>query len=312
MNIREVYTRLSMIKENQSVLVDYKELFKKMKNGLEPQRILVVGQAGIGKSTFVTKLCLDWVEHEETSVSEEEERNLLKKFQLVLHIKLRDVSHCKTLKEVIRCSDLLAEEDKDLTDDFLRYITENQEQVLFVFDGYDEYGMGKDSDVFNIFKRDKLRNCSVLVTSRSSQSDDLREFAEVQAEVTGFSLEDIKQYLVKQLGKEEAEALLHHLKKQRLIDTAKVPILSLFFSILWTKMREKLTTKSRTMVFWEVVQCILDYGHGKGASDQYRTVENSEEVLAELGRVALEALLTDDLLFEYGKLAQIKGCDGNI
>lgn len=270
-----------MVKENQSVPVDYKELFKKMKNGLEPQRILVVGQAGIGKSTFVTKLCLDWVEHEETSVSEEE-RNLLKKFQLVLHIKLRDVSHCKTLKEVIRCSDLLPEEDKDLTGDLLRYITENQEQVLFVFDGYDEYGMGKDSDVFNIFKGDKLRNCSVLVTSRSSQGDNLREFTEVQVEVTGFSLEDFKQYLVKQLGKEEAEALLHHLKKQRLIDTAKVPILSLFFSILWTKMREKFTAKNRTMVFWEVVQCIFDYGHGKGASDQRRTVENSEEVLAEL------------------------------
>lgn len=118
--------------------------------------------------------------------------------------------------------------------------------------------------------------------------------------------------MVKQLGKEESEALLYHLKKQRLIDTAKVPILSLFFSILWTKMREKFTAKNRTMVFWEVVQCILDYGHGKGASDQHRTVENSGEVLVELGRVALEALLTDDLLFEYGKLAQIKGCDGII
>ena len=83
-----------MVKENQSGSVDYRELFKKMKNGLEPLRILVDGQAGIGKSTFVTKLCLDWVEHEETSVSEEE-RNRLKKFQLVLHLKLRDVSHCK-------------------------------------------------------------------------------------------------------------------------------------------------------------------------------------------------------------------------
>ena len=303
-DIRQVYTRLSMKKEKQSVPVDYTELFKKTKEGLFPKRILVEGQAGIGKSTFVKKLSLDWVEPDETSVSEE--RNVLKKFELVLFIKLREVSHCDTLRDVIRCSDLFPEEDKHLTDDFLRYITENQDKILIVFDGYDEYGKGSNSDVYRVFKADKLRDCCVLMTSRSSQADDVREYADVEATVTGFSAEDIREYLEKRLGKTEANNLVKHLEKRRLIDTAKVPLLALFFSILWGKGKEEFIARARTKVFREVIQCILDYGHRKWPSSHYKTIEDSENLLSELGRVALEALLNDDLLFEYGKLAAIK------
>lgn len=319
--IDEVYTRLSMVKGEcnagcevgcegkHSVPATSWQLFNELKNGRETKRILVDGQAGIGKSTFVTKLSLDWIECIK-------ETNPLKKFKLVLLIKLREVSHCKTLEEVIRSSDLLPEEEEDVIPDLLHYITENQEEVLFVFDGYDEYGVRKDSDVLKIFMGRKFRDCCVLVTTRSSQGDDLREFADVQAEVTGFSLEDIKRYLNKQLGEKEAEALLHHLEKQRLIDIAKIPLLCLFFSILWKntekKMREKLTTKNRTMVFLEIIQYVLDYGYGKGALDQPRTVEGSKDILADLGEVALEGLLSDDLIFEYGKVKQIKGCEGII
>ena len=305
-DIRQVYTRLSMKKEEQLVPVDYTKLFEKTKKGLFPKRILVEGQAGIGKSTFVKKLALDWVEPDETSVPEE--RNVLKKFELVLLIKLREVSHCVTLQDVIRSSDLFPEEDGHLTDDLLHYITENQAKILLVFDGYDEYREGINSDVYRVFKGDKLRDCCVLMTSRSSQADDVREYADVEAAVTGFDGEDIKKYLEKRLGEAEAKTLVKHLEKRRLIDAAKVPLLTLFFSILWKKGKEKFIARARTTVFREVIQCILDYGHGKYPSSPCKTVEQSDDLLLELGRVALEALLNDDLLFEYGELAAIK-CD---
>ena len=308
-DIRKVYTRLSMVKEDKSVPdksvpVEYADLFTKTERGVLPTRILVEGQAGIGKSTFAKKLSLDWVERDETNVVQE--RNVLKKFEVVLFIKLREVSHCQTLREVITSSDIFPEEDKHLTDDLLRYITENQEKVLLLFDGYDEYGKGSDSEVYDVFKGDKLRDCCVLMTSRSSQADDVREFADVQAEITGFNTEDIKQYLAKQLGEADAEDLFKHLEKQRLVDTAKVPLLALFFSILWKKEKASFIDKTRTVVFSEIVRCILDYGNGKCTPGKYRTIEESKDILIELGRVALEALLNDDLLFEYGKLAAIK------
>lgn len=310
-DIRKVYTRLSMKKEKETVPVDYTKLFMKTEEGLVPKRILVEGQAGIGKSTFVKKLSLDWVEPDKTS--ESEEKTTLKKFELVLFIKLRDVSHCQTLREVIRCSDLFPEEEEHLTDGLLRYVTENQEKVLLVFDGYDEYGKGRDSEVFDIFKARRLRDCCVLITSRSSQGDDFREFADVQAEVTGFNAEDIKQYMVKQLGcMKEAEDLLKQLEKQRLSDLAKVPLLSLFFCILWKERKGTFVAEDRTMVFHEIVQYILDYGHGKCTPPQFKTIEESRDILVELGKVALEGLLNDDLLFEYGKLRAIRSKVGVI
>ncbi|KAL9986772.1 hypothetical protein ACROYT_G000966 [Oculina patagonica] len=303
-DIRKVYTRLSMKKEKETVQVDYTKLFMKTKNGLVPKRILVEGQAGIGKSTFVKKLTLDWVEPDETSMSEE--TNHLKKFELVLFIKLRDVSHCQTLRDVIRCSGLLSKEDEELTDTLLGYIRENQSNVLLVFDGYDEYGKGSDSQVFDVLKSDYLPDCCVLMTSRSSQADDIREFADVQATVTGFNREDIEKYLAKRLGEAEAKDLVKHLEKQRLTDTAKVPLLALFFSILWKQGKAELISGTRTKVFNEIVRCILDYDHGKCTPPQFKTIEESKDILVELGKVALEGLLKDDLLFEYGKLAAIK------
>ena len=68
-DIHQIYTRLSWVKEEQSPagssqsnLAHYTEVFTANKNGLVPKRILVQGQTGIGKSTFVKKLAADWAE----------------------------------------------------------------------------------------------------------------------------------------------------------------------------------------------------------------------------------------------------------
>ena len=63
----KIYTRLSWLEKeqtpngtSQSKLTDYGELFTADENGVVPKRILVQGETGIGKSTFVKKLALDW------------------------------------------------------------------------------------------------------------------------------------------------------------------------------------------------------------------------------------------------------------
>ncbi len=68
-NIHQIYTRLSWVKEgqtpagsSQSELSHYTDVFTANKYGVVPKRILVQGQTGIGKSTFVKKLAADWAE----------------------------------------------------------------------------------------------------------------------------------------------------------------------------------------------------------------------------------------------------------
>lgn len=63
MDIHDIYTRLSWVKEeqtpagsSQSKLNHYTDIFTANKNGVVPKRILVQARTGIGKSTFVKTL----------------------------------------------------------------------------------------------------------------------------------------------------------------------------------------------------------------------------------------------------------------
>ncbi|KAJ7382717.1 hypothetical protein OS493_033281 [Desmophyllum pertusum] len=68
---------------------------------------------------------------------EENQKNALKKFELVLVINLKEVSKCQSLKDVVSRCDIFTEEE---TAGLLSYIAKNQEKVLLVFDGYDDQG----------------------------------------------------------------------------------------------------------------------------------------------------------------------------
>ena len=236
-DIHEIYTRLSWVKQEQNAagssqteLNHYCDLFTANKSGTFPKRILVQGQTGIGKTTFVKKLGLDWAElNLEDETADDKEAVALKKFELLVAVNLKEVSKHQSLKDAISSSNIFAEEDKSMTDGLLKYITDNQDRVLLVFDGYDEYRCGRDSDIFKIFKGDKLRDCCVLITSRISKADDLREsriLKHLRAEILGFSYSDFSCYMKRKLGsKEDAENLLAHLGKKDLLGLAKSPLL---------------------------------------------------------------------------------------
>ena len=184
---------------SQAGLNHYTDMLTENKNGLPSNRILLQGQTGIGKSTFVKKLAMDWAELDENRLTDEQ-RAILKKFELAVIIDLKKVSKYQNLRDIISASHIFADEDTAMKDGLLSYITHNQDKVLLVFDGYDEYRFGSNSEIFEIFKGNKLRNCCVLITTRISKADELKEFKDVHAEITGFSGEDSHSFMVRMLG----------------------------------------------------------------------------------------------------------------
>ena len=358
-DIHQIYTRLSWVKEeqnpsgsSQSKLAHYTDVFTANENGVLPKRILVQGQTGIGKSTFVKKLAVDWAELDDKitgdtkndaltrfedgrdeHVSEDKEatfqdnkdpsrsrgkhedmsetqRESLKKFELVLVINLKEVSKCPSLREIVHSCSIFPEEETALVDDLLSYITKNQEKVLLVFDGYDEYSCGSNSEIYEIFRRKKLRNCCVLITTRISKADDLREFKDVHAEITGFSEEDRVDFMIKVLGsKAEADELERHLSQKKLTDLTTVPLLLLFFCTLWKKGKLKSFPENKTKLYLAIVQYVLDYNQGKDSPARFGKVHDFKDILAEIGQVALECLLKDDHVFEYDQLSAAILCD---
>ena len=320
-DIHQIYTRLSWVKEEQtpagssrSQLKHYTDLFAANKSGVVPKRILVQGQTGIGKSTFVTKLAVDWAELDDAT-TRDQQKDILKSFELLVVVNLKEVSKCKTLKDIISRSSIFALEEKHLTDSLINYITNNQDKVLLVFDGYDEYRCGSDSDIYHIFRGSALRNCCVLITSRISKADELREFNDMHGEITGFSEEDRMAFMSRKLGgKAEAEQLSHHLHQQNLEDLAKVPLLLLFFCTLWKKGKSKSFPENKTKLYLAIVQYVLDHNQarGKDSPARFGKVDDFKEVLAEIGKVALKCLLKDDHLFEYDQLSGAVLCDESL
>ena len=308
-NIHEIYTRLSLVKEEQTPagssragLNHYTDVFTENKNGLLSNRILVKGETGIGKSTFVKKLAIDWAELDENRLTDEQ-RAILKKFELAVIIDLKKVSKYQNLRDIISASHIFADEDTAMKDGLLSYITHNQDKVLLVFDGYDEYHFGSNSEIFEIFKGNKLRNCCVLITTRISKADELKEFKDVHAEITGFSGEDSYSFMVRMLGDEtQAGALRDHLCERNLYDLARVPLLLLFFCTLWKKGSAQSFPDSKTTLYIEIVQYVLNHNAAKCSPANFRKVEDFKEILAEIGKVALECLLKDDHVFEYDQL----------
>ena len=299
----------------QSELKHYSDLFTANKNGVIPKRILVQGQTGIGKSTFVKKLLVDWVEV--NKAAGDEQSAVLKNFELVVAVNLKEVSKCQSLKDVITLSNVFAKEDKYMTEGLVDYISNNQEKVLLIFDGYDEYRSGLDSEIHEIFSGNSLRNCCVLITTRISKADELRGAEDLHAEITGFSEVDREQFMRRFLNSEEVSNLKAHLYRRELEELAKVPLLLLFFCILWKEGQSKSFPKSKTKLYVDIVQFVLNHSHSKQTADktktkQYVELKSFKEILSEIGKVALQSLLNDDHLFEYSQLSDSVRCDESV
>ena len=270
------------------------------------------GQTGIGKSTFVKKLLVDWVEV--NKAAGDEQAAVLKNFELVVAVNLKEVSKCQSLKDVIRLSNVFAKEDKCMTENLVDYISNNQEKVLLIFDGYDEYRSGCDSEIYEIFSGNSLRSCCVLITTRISKADELRGSEDLHAEITGFSQVDREVFMRRFLNSEEASKLEGHLYERNLEELAKVPLLLLLFCILWREGQSKSFPNSKTQLYVDIVQFILNHSHSKQTADKTRTkqyveLKSFKEILSEIGKVALQSLLKDDHLFEYSQLSDSVCCD---
>ena len=361
----QIFTRLSWVKKeqtptgtSQSKLRDYGELFTADENGVVPKRILAQGETGIGKTTFVKKLALDWAKlNEDKDVVNEEMAapskcgggekmsrehhvgvsqaessqtrkqddsrdsriDAMKKFQLVIVVPLKYVSKCQTFREVLSCSRLIPRDEESLTDDLFKYVCNNQEKVLLVFDGYDEYRTGSvaeaqfgpriTSPICEIFHGNVLRDCTVLVATRSSRAGELQGSVDKHAEITGFDREDKLDFMSKMLDSSSKVTELDlFLRTKEVSDLARVPLLNLFFCLLFKQEKENLMElgKRKTPLYRAIIRYILQYSNKRLSPAKVSKVkeEDYREILAEIGKVALESLLKGSQVFEYGQLSE--------
>ncbi|MGA8163913.1 MAG: NACHT domain-containing protein [Waddliaceae bacterium] len=273
------------------------------------QKLLLLGRAGIGKSTLCQKITHMWAT----------EGLWRDRFLYLFWIPLRNLTenrypHGRHFLENILAGECFLpqsrEEELHLIQDIREVLKNHSNQVLLILDGYDEATRMPRAIHSQLFERPDLPR-HLMVTSRPYGTEAIKQKMDATLENMGFTDTHIEEYIFNYFGKDHREELVHFIRERRDLATmAHVPLLLEMLCILWEEKREKIA--GLTMV--ELYSAMGDYGFERYFSRQKdcdallqqksplkRQAEKYIEqtkLSSALGKIAFEGIKQGQLLIE--------------
>ena len=276
-------------------LEHYSQIFNCPEHFQAPaKRILVYGRPGIGKTVFTQKTTYDW--------SQQQFKEQLGTFELVLLVKLREVRDLKNVKDILRDSKLLTSDGKISVDELYHYVCQHQEKVLFILDGYDECNAENQSIVRQIWEREQLRDCCFVITTRQMKADELKSGSDAQFEINGFDRKRQVEFARRFLKDEDVGAFFEYLEQQDLEEIAEIPLLLLMLCLVWQEKDRRGLPTSRAKIYDQFIQTFFHHLFEKYSDAVARKVDDYTDELCKLGSLAFDALLLERLHFPLSEL----------
>nr|XP_054753547.1 uncharacterized protein LOC129259273 [Lytechinus pictus] len=319
LQFKRIFTNLTLMEEDKGTEhktpLLYEDLLKTKVNGVYPQRLLVEGEGGVGKTTLCAKIVWDWIH----GASYQD-------FKLVLLVLLREVKD-KTIGEIIKS--YLPDDNMVTAMQLNKYVFSHQKDVLLALDGFDEFAGDLDScyQIALIILNRLFKSGKVLITSRRWRSDEIRMKSDLRKvyafiAVEGFSDENLSSYVTKFFhpDKTPAEELTRFISNNDVIreNMAPYPIYTAMLCIMWKEFdgaRRIAMSKFQTFsqLINEMVQFLVDHYLSKlglSARDEEWHVQRADILLhlSNIGCLAFQGLMERRLVFTEQEYKSWPGC----
>ena len=291
-----------------------------------PKTVLVTGKAGIGKTLFCQKLIRDWAGNKlfqsQTNPAQ------LPDFKFAFLLTFRQLNLLGddpvSLKDILIRSSVL-DDDSNIDDSLFEYIFHHSEDVLIIIDGYDEcskqsfitsdldeqYPNGAQEEMpvaalcAKLIKGKILKDSVVMITSRSDESDDIKDKIcfDRCVEITGFSEQNVKEYIDKYFKENDVmkNVVMDHItKNENLVSFAHIPVLcflmcSYFEYILQESMKTDALPVNTSDIYFEVVNMFFSkHSKTKGTTPEV-TMDKLSILAAQLLREKKYLFAVEDM-----------------
>ncbi|XP_078594475.1 uncharacterized protein LOC144872291 [Branchiostoma floridae x Branchiostoma japonicum] len=266
-----------------------------------PRCILIEGEAGGGKTTFMSKEALD-------AVSKKTE--LGKRHEFFLLIRLRDIIEEETIEEMVldQCVPRTKVLDKDSVGEILE---KNQSRVLFLLDGYDELrpeARAAGQAIPELLSGKLYPYSTIVITSRPSAGVQQYTRPDFHVHIMGFSEEQVEEYVQQYFrimrNPQLAGRLVTTLNKSwHVTDLIHTPIFLLLVCVMWEENQEMTSTGTMTGLYNNLLTCLVRKHCKREGVDMpsYGLPTDVSQILLQLGKLALDALLRNETLIDLAQ-----------
>ncbi|XP_066274132.1 NLR family CARD domain-containing protein 4-like [Branchiostoma lanceolatum] len=281
------------------------DLFNRSVTGrsTEPRCILIEGEAGGGKTTFLSKEALD-------AVSQKTE--LGRRHDIVLLIRLKEVREGETIEEMV-CDQCVPETIEGVGQskptEFIRAILlRNEPRVLFLLDGYDELrpeARAATQAIPKLLSGRMYPNSTTVITSRPSAGVQQYARPDCRVNIVGFSPRHVKKYVHQYFTITEQTELASELIRtidgnQLVTDLMHTPIFLTLVCLTWEEDPGMVFPGTMTGLYDDLLKCLTEkYFKREGANMPTEGItQDVADSILQLGKLALEALLRNETLLD--------------